>query len=293
MLAGLHLAGLSYRYYTNMNAPEGLTHSEVVNRSRVIERQTIPLPGKGEDVLLESDRCVAVIDGVTGHNGSGLSFGGEQMSYGRWAAEIGARALQEAAEIDGTAEEVSQRTISHVSARLDQALATLVTNEAPTFVFAAYFPKHNLLIRVGDCSVLVDGAPVAGMPNDELLVEERKKRMREWLLRRYTPAGSEPTDELRHRVFEISRHWQWKHRNAEGGSSDTFGYGAIDGAHVPPSRVEWTTLPQGTHTVTLASDGVRRDALAETWEQTRTNLGPDWRQSDDLTYVTLTTEVVS
>ena len=131
------------------------------------------------------------------------------------------------------------------------------------------------------------------MPNDELLVEERKKHMREWLLSRYTPAGSEPTDELRHRILEISRHWQWKHRNAEGGSSEKFGYAAIDGSHVPPARIEWTSLPQGTHTVTLASDGVRRDALAETWEQTRINLGSDWRQSDDLTYVTLTTEVVS
>ncbi len=256
-----------------------------------VETQNIPFPGKDEDVMLCDRRCFAVLDGVTSYAIDRLGFDGETLSYGRFAAEVGKRALLETTHWRGTPQELAERIVSHVAGRLDQALTGMNFKEHPSFVFAAYFPETHLVVRVGDCSVLVDGVPVETMPNEELKVEAAKKRLRERLARllskKYPNAQEQ---EIQAQIRDITRIWQWKHRNRDESGSKHFGYGVIDGTHVPSRWVEWTLVPEGEHRVTLATDGIDRDKLAEGWSATQANLGAGWQPKDDVTYVSIKTQ---
>ncbi len=216
--------------------------------------ENVQRPLKGEDAeVIDTEHCIAVIDGVTSH--------GEQIegkSLGAFAASVGREALLEAAQIDCPAEERPRRIVEHLSARLRERLGNRSFQESPTFVFAAFFPEHALVVRVGDCSVLVDAQPLDAMPNQPLRVEEVKKKMRE----RLAQSG-------RHTSIEISamtRAWQHERRNNDEGKAGFYAYGAIDGMSVPRSLIEHCVLPPGDHEVALSTDGVWRPALRSAFE---------------------------
>lgn len=262
-------------------------------RVEILEQKPVPLEGKGEDrLLIDEERCIAVLDGVTSHSSERLELEGKLFTYGQFAAEIGKQALIEAADINCPDEEFPYRVADHLAKRLEEHLVRLrrsgsILYEDPSFVFAAYFPKRRMLVRIGDCSVLADGEPLADMPNRELKVEERKMRLRERLARIYKHQNPSLSDEeARMAAKSATRPWQWKHRNKDEGASKFFGYGVVNGEHVPDSWVEFSSVDASE--IVLATDGVPRDALRGTWQETEQEIArmPEGKvKPDDITYI--------
>lgn len=260
----------------------------------ILDQIPLPLEGKGEDrFVLEPGRCVAVLDGVTSHSEERVPFEGGLYTYGQFAAEVGKRALVSAADISCADDVFPYRVAEHLAAELAREIAALraahacTFHEEPSFVCAAYFPARRMLLRIGDCSVLKDGIEVAAMPNRGLIVEERKMKLRERLARMYQTDHPELSETDAKRMAQAAtRPWQWKHRNRDAGASRYFGYGVVNGEHIPERLVEHAIVGPGE--IVLSTDGVPRDALRGTWSETEraiAQMDMALVKPDDVTYL--------
>ncbi len=122
-----------------------------------------------EDGSLIDPECFAVLDGVSSGDSQDKIEG---LTPGQFAVQIGIEALKEATRLENP-----QDIVPLVSRRLKEALDRYTLTTSPSFVFAAFFPKHNLIIRVGDCSYLVDGVGHnPGLGIDRLKAKDRSRR---------------------------------------------------------------------------------------------------------------------
>jgi hypothetical protein len=160
--------------------------------------------------------------------------------------------------------------------------------EHPSFVFAAFFPKENRIVRVKDCSYLIDGVG----HNLPFAADARKPQIQERLEKRIDKESPE-REKLQAELKQALREWQWKHRNNPGTSK--YNYGVIDGEPVPEHLIEYIDVPKNAKQVVLASDGYPQEVLATTLAETDrryqelSRTDPDL-YVDDLTYLKLEKE---
>ncbi len=211
-----------------------------------------------EDTIITTDECYAVLDGVSSlpeHRIDG-------MTPGQFAIGIGARALQEAASFPDPKD-----IVPHVTRRLAEAFAGTEINGYPSFVFAAFFPKHNLIIRVGDCSYLIDG----GGNNPGLKMDHAKAVLRKRVVEKRLSEGASVEEVLeenpgRERVTHLAQHWQKHYANHP--DAQDFGYGVMNGQSIPEYLIEYIPVPATAKSVVLASDGYPPQTLRPNLRET-------------------------
>jgi hypothetical protein len=237
-----------------MAHPEGLNGKERLPSWSIAERfEAAKSAERGtEDGILVSDDCIAVFDGVSsGSNPTRI----EGKTPGQFAVAVGMQALKEAAQFS------DERTIvPYVSEALARAIAQHPSDSTPSFVFVAFFPKKNLIIRVGDCSYLMDGVG----HNPGLKVDETKGVIRKRILEREGLTEEEilKEDVARPRIQELTKTWQSYFKNND--SDMSLGYAAIDGTPVPDRLIEYIPVPSSVQSIVLASDGYHPSILRDT-----------------------------
>src|SRR3989344_241759 len=187
--------------------------NEVPKQWRVAEQESVPKAGRerSEDGFLPGPDCFAVLDGVSSGDSPERIEG---LTPGQFAVHIGIEALQAAAQLD-TKEEV----VSFISARLKEAVRRYELITIPSFVFVAFFPKWNTIIRVGDSLYKMrhrDGEWKGHNPGHK--VDADKEVVRQELLKRERGRGATEEellahDPTRHRMRRITREWQPQFRN--------------------------------------------------------------------------------
>lgn len=241
--------------------------------------ENVEITVKGEDgEVLDTEHCIATLDGVTTHGEPPING----MSPGAFVVSVGKAALLEASSLTCSNREFREQLARILTERIREALPTDRTfKERPSFVFVAYFPERNLVVRAGDCSMLIDGHEHPDMPNKGIRADVRKHQMRAWLKRR----GRDPKE-----VDAKTRAWQQKHANKQG----MFGYPLANGTPIPEDILEAVSLPPGTHEIVLATDGAWQYALRGTYagsDGTEAAMRATTGTADDLTYIHFKVEV--
>lgn len=238
--------------------------AEKIRPWRVAEWSSHPKPGReySEDRYIAFSECFAVLDGVST---AGSQERIEGLTPGQFAVQIGIQALRDATNL-GRVEEV----VPFISARLHEALASYSYTGTPSFVFVAYFPRWHTLIRVGDCSYLLQHPSQSTWEghNPGLAVDADKEVVRQVLFDREQERGASEAEiladsRIQHRMRRITREWQPQHRNNPESSR---GYGVITGETV--HHVEYIRVPEDISSIILASDGYYPEALAGTLAET-------------------------
>lgn len=223
-----------------------------------------------EDGCLISAQCIAVLDGVS--SGKSKERIGN-LTLGQFAVKAGIEAL----------EKVNFNNPNEIVPFVTKEVATALNGETiagrPSFVFAAFFPKHNCIIRVGDCLYLIDSKGY----NPGLAVDRAKAVVRKRALQRLLTSEMSPSEEeiikseyarepppFRERATALTKNWQQAH--FPNNPDPVFGYGVIDGSDVPPSKVEYIAVPPDAQEIILATDGYPPEALASTLKETEANL---------------------
>ena len=251
-------------YAFAMEGPSPLDNTERMRPWRVAEWGSKPKPGReySEDRHMALSECFAVLDGVS-TAGSGERI--EGVTLGQFAVQIGIEALRDAAKLERVEE-----VVPFVSTRLREALAPYRYTGSPSFVFVAYFPKWQTMVRVGDCSYLIHD-PFDGTwkgHNPGLAVDADKEVVRQALFDRALRTSATETEALadpriHHRMHRITSEWQPQHRN---NPESPRGYGVITGESV--HHIEYIRVPDGASKIILASDGYFPDALVGTLAET-------------------------
>lgn len=205
-----------------------------------------------EDGILVSDECIAVFDGVSSGSNPVRIDG---KTPGQFAVAVGMQALKEAARFTD-----ERAIVPYVSEAVASAVQKHPSDSTPSFVFVAFFPKRNLIIRVGDCSYLVDGTG----HNPGLKVDEAKGVLRKRILERQRLTKEEilKEDVARPRIQELTQTWQSYFKNNDADMS--LGYAAIDGTPVPDRLVEYIPVSPSVQSIVLASDGYHPSILSDT-----------------------------
>ena len=216
-----------------------------------------------EDGMFIGKNFAVVLDGVSSFKDKDING----RKYGQFTVDAAIAALNKPEAVDLKADEIVPYLTSHIAAALEKAksegaYAPDDKHDAPNFVFIAFFPKENCMIRVGDCMYLVDGVGNnLGIPAD-LRKTEMGKRIIEVHEKKGQPLSDAERTTLRNDLVE----WLWKHRNQTNG---TYGYGAIDGTPVPEKYVE-KILIDPKEKVVISSDGWA-EALAMSLMQSNEN----------------------
>jgi hypothetical protein len=218
-------------------APKGWRVAEQFSEAKDAEKGS-------EDGHLVSENCIAVLDGVSSPNGAKNSEG---LTPAQVAVAAGLRTLREHQDIN------SQNVVEQLTQSVRAALTEFREAGTPSFVFVAFFPKENVIVRVGDCSYLIDGSGT----NNELQVDRvravlRKRAVEKHLARGTTAEKILADDPMRPRMNDL-RNWQDHFTNNP--DSPEFGYGVIDGTDVPELFVERIVVPEHARSIVLASDG--------------------------------------
>gem|GEM_PF-220229 len=207
-----------------------------------------------EDAHIVGEACIAVFDGVSSPSD------GEQdgPTPGQYAVEAGARLLY--GDPDIRAHTIVQRLTQAVRiAREGYRTGT------PSFVFVAFFPKEDVIVRVGDCSYLIDGEG----SNKELAVDHVRAVLRKRIITRILAAGASVEELLRndpaHARMAGLRDWQDHFTNTH--ASPEYSYGVIDGEDVPERFVEYIPVPCSACKIVLASDGYSSGTLKMTLQE--------------------------
>lgn len=215
-----------------------------------------------EDSYLITDNCILLFDGVS-------TPGHRTIRDDLTPAEFAVQTVREA--VAQKPDLMAEELVPFITKTLRDALPAYKLPGTPSFVFVAFFPKENRIVRVGDCSYLIDGVGYnPGLNVDRAKATSRKrtheKNIRDGatedqLLGREMFSNLEPK-----RRMSSLRNWQVGYANNP--DALDYGYGVIDGRDVPERFVEYVSVPAGTKSVVLASDGyppsVLRDSLAET-----------------------------
>lgn len=238
------------------------THTKGIERwdADSTEYANTPKPGRdfSEDRVLVDERVYAVLDGVsTGSSPERI----EHQTLGRFAALIGTEALKDAARECARIEDV----VPFVSRRLIEALRPYhgQYTESPSFVFVAFFPKWNTILRVGDAQYKIVGkSGLLEGENPGHAVDHDKEVVRQALLKKAEERGLSKEEafqdsSIRRRMTRLTKEWQPQFRNnpAEGRR----GYGVISGE--PVHHIEYIPVPADARAVILASDGYYDEAL--------------------------------
>lgn len=276
---------------------EGESKKERVEHGRewkVVEWQSAPKPGRAysEDRYLINPACYAVIDGVSQGNSSETIEG---LSLGQFAAHIGISALKEAAECQSPLE-----VVPFVSARLREALSPYTIIGKPSFVFAAYYPRWNVMIRVGDCSYLIDGVGHnPPMRFDVAKDKDRLRRIKEKMARGGTEeeALSDVAIRERHRhLTSTIQHTRLANAPLSGREDfvfDKYRYAVINADDVPEDLVEVIPVAPHVRQIVLATDGYDPSALKPTLAETMASQdefeknNPLTHHPDDKTYFSI------
>ncbi|OGG73152.1 hypothetical protein A3A38_03425 [Candidatus Kaiserbacteria bacterium RIFCSPLOWO2_01_FULL_53_17] len=234
--------------------------NEVPKQWRVAEQESVPKAGRerSEDGFLPGPDCFAVLDGVSSGDSPERIEG---LTPGQFAVHIGIEALQAAAQLD-TKEEV----VSFISARLKEAVRRYELITIPSFVFVAFFPKWNTIIRVGDSLYTMrhrDGEWKGHNPGHK--VDADKEVVRQELLKRERGRGATEEellahDPTRHRMRRITREWQPQFRNKP--DAGERGYGVITGEQV--FHIEYIPVGDDISDIILATDWYYPEALKGT-----------------------------
>lgn len=192
-----------------------------------------------EDRLLITDHHLAVIDGATSKTG--------RSHRGRSEGGVVADAIAAALEVAGGLEP-GRQTVDYLSAAVEGALDPLgwAAPPRPNAVIAVYSEEFRAITRVGDVGVLINGQ--GGVPDkqvDRVLAETRA------LAQRLGAAGAAgDPDPARSFILPLLARQYLLQNHAE----DPFGFGCIDGAHVPDRFIEVIGTRPGDEVV-LCSDG--------------------------------------
>jgi hypothetical protein len=211
-----------------------------------------------EDGYIIADHCVAVLDGVSARGSKERIY---KLTPGQFAVKLG-KELMQSPDVNA----------GNIVERLTNSLRTTVGGHAlqhpPSFVFAAFFPKEHVIVRVGDCSYLIDGSG----SNPALNVDRAKGILRRRTLQKLRAKGYTDEDliafknspEQRKKDEEL-RLWQEHFSNNI--AAPDFSYGVINGSEVPPHLVDRIAVPSDASEIVLASDGyppeILRPTLAE------------------------------
>jgi hypothetical protein len=237
--------------------PKGIEGPDVWELTERFEAAKNEEKGSEDGVLVTPD-CVAVFDGVSSGTSSVRIEG---LTPGQFAVQAGMKALAETAQFSN-----EQDIVPHVSRAVAEAVRTHSSDSVPSFVFIAFLPKKNLVIRVGDCSYLFDGIG----HNPGLKVDDVKGIVRKRLLKNKTVEEILQNDTARERVHELTKTWQPHFKNNP--EDLNLGYAAVDGSHVPNSLVEYIPVTSEVKSIVLASDGYHPSILRETLAETEQGL---------------------
>lgn len=244
-----------------ISIPEGTEKPrwQVVEQVNVARNEAVR---PSEDAILVDDSCYAVLDGVSSGDSTERIDG---LTPGQFAVQVGMRALKEAAEFEN-----KEDIVPHVTKRLRESLHGRELTSSPSFVFVAFFPKHNCLIRVGDCSYLDNGVGNnLGLAFDRLKAKDRAQAITQMLAQGALPEKLLAADPTRPRMRMLSNTIQKRLANApDSGRStifDRYRYGVINGTDVPADLVEYIPVDGP---LVLATDGYSPAALRMTLEET-------------------------
>lgn len=233
-----------------MERSEKWRATEVFSEARDHERGS-------EDAYLVADHCIAVFDGVS--NPDGKKTAG--MTPGQFAVETVKRALEQNTDLRAEdAARFATETLRH--AVKEQRLE----DDMPSLVFVAFFPKQNRIVRVGDCSFLIDGVGHnPGIAPDRAKAEIRRRILDKQLRLGVHEDEIMQNDPSRTRLKDLRI---WQHKHANNAESKDLGYGVVNGTDIPEQLVEYISVPEGTRSIILASDGYPTESLRGTLAQT-------------------------
>jgi hypothetical protein len=275
---------------------------------KLAEKALFPKFSRGsEDGILANDHIAFLGDGVSDCYGEMIG----NLTPGQFAIKAGIDAL---IDFLGRPEEL----VPFLTSSLGCAIASAHRPNPcgrPSFVFVAFFQSYDMIVRVGDCQYLTDGAGY----NPGLMVDRVKVELRAGLIGEMLSPVSDRNarSKLRARILEhdptadimleMTRLWQPRYANDP---DPVFGYGVINGSTVPNSKIEYIRVPRDAREIILTSDGycmqVVRGTLAATeremhallerdplcireWPSVR-GLLPGCDRIDDCTYVRLVRE---
>ncbi len=210
-----------------------------------------------EDAYLITDHCVAVFDGVST---PGNPKGPDGRTPGQRAVEIAVASLKHASDI------MAEDAVALMSEHLRTAILEERLQGSPSFVFAAFFPKQNRIVRVGDAMYLVDGeGNNPGMNADRAKAIIRKRVIGRRLRDGESEDAIFTNDPSRERLRDLR---DWQSHFANNPNASDFGYGVVNGSRVPEKFIEYVSVPAHTQSVVLATDGYPASVLRESLSDT-------------------------
>lgn len=218
---------------------------------QVIEQRLVPKStegGTGEDRLVVTPFCAAVIDGATDKTG--------WRDQGRTGGQIVADCIATALETD-IQDSDPAALVARLTAEVRNRLECCDDPPPgqPNAVFAALLPRHRCVLRVGDVGLMIDGlAHPAEKRVDSLLAEARA------LYLHLDPGPHSEGDPGRDAIMP----WLTRQHRLQNDATSEWGFGCIDGTPVPAQFIEVIPLTRA-HEVVLCSDGypAPRPSLAE------------------------------
>lgn len=252
--------------------------------------------GACEDILVMSDRAVAVIDGASDE--SGLRLRG--LAGGRFAAEVLAEAIEaghEDADARAFADRLTQALVDQGHAALGRGLTNADRWPVASVIYLSVV--HRQLWRIGDCNALVDSVFHDGTKLVDDAAYSFRAVVNAALMRRGTTLDEVLANDPGHAAARVLFDNQQQLANRPG----RWGFGCINGKPVPTELIDVIDLPDECEIV-LASDGYPEllPTLAETearlhellaldpaavdqlWTMGK-SLRPGYRSIDDRAYV--------
>jgi hypothetical protein len=233
-----------------------------------------------EDGMFIGKNVVFVCDGVTTRSKEKI----DGLSPGQFAVHAAIEGLKKPEMENITSDTFVSYLTQHVAEALDKARAESKSIPGhPSFVFIAFFPDENRMVRIPDCKYLIDGQG----HNPGFAADIRKRQIQDRVMKsRAAKSLPAEADELKQKL----RGWQWEHRNNPGESK--YNYAVIDGSPVPPNLVEFIDVSADAEEIVFSSDGLPGDTLAPTLLETNTRYRNQMRtdpnfEVDDIIYVRL------
>lgn len=213
-----------------------------------------------EDAYVAAEHCFAVLDGVSAQGSSNRV---NNLTPGQFAVKIGTEILQDPST-DST------NVVERLTRALGETPGMHKLESPPSFVFAAFFPKEHVIVRVGDCSYLLDGdGSNPGLSVDNAKAVLRRRSLLKLRQKGYTDEQLLQDTTARDRLRDL-KFWQENFSNNP--NSPELGYGVMNGKEVPPQFIERIAVPADAKEIVLASDGYPPQTLHETFAETEAAL---------------------
>lgn len=220
---------------------------------RVIEQFTEGKTGdatRNEDRIVVTDHYACVLDGVT--DKTGIVIDGE--STGRFAVSVVADA------IGVLPPEADFRTaLTAMSAALDAAIhnayagmgIAVEPGTRPGLVVVVYARARNEIWRMGDGAFRIDDAVYPFDKKMDIFTSEARAVRLEMAVRTGMTVEDLRENDIGRAFIEPLLKHQYLFQN----SDEDYGYGCLNGEHVPDAFLEVFDVPEGAKEIVLASDG--------------------------------------